>query len=392
MITDYEPFYHDPQPSSWEKVTKRTVDPITFFCQVNVTSIPRIEDCWHETGDVAVSQPRFRGRATTSAASKTENSILSPGRTGSGVSASSNRSNKLKSPQSWQQFSSATPPKLAPPPRTFLSPKTNPARVTPTNQVPSLFASAVKPSLPPKSPEKGRSPKVASLGAFFSKTSTPGTADIDTFSVGSRSIGSRSISERSNAERSKAEERLRERAKQKKKKSRVTSSSRSIDSMLSIDEQSITEFSKKDESSVLGQFLHENSGHVRVVEEEVKSTLSGSTKASLSGSTKGSTSFQLRLRANESKNDKKTSKKLLASTPKKPLKSIMKKNGTKKSSATRKVTITDTFDFQDFPLLSDKEYYRDWDDIWYSEEELGDMRYEAFLEEAGLDVNEYANM
>ena len=58
------PSDNDHQTYSWEKVTKKHVDPITFSCTVDVAFVPRIEDCSYETTCFAMSHPRFGDRTT----------------------------------------------------------------------------------------------------------------------------------------------------------------------------------------------------------------------------------------------------------------------------------------------------------------------------------------
>lgn len=252
----------------------------------------------------------------------------------------------------------------------------------------------------------GDTPKVASLGAFFSKASVANVQEMDNQSLSSRSMNSRSVSELSNAERSKAEDKLKSR--------------RAKNKMLSIDEQSVSEFPEKKESSAssssspnkggtLGSFLNDKTmASPMKVEDDNRSIMSSGSKVSLM-STADRSKYEKKLRSaraskpnheHKIKRDvqeepavvKRQKEKKPSSSM--PLKSILKKGGSSGSSAKkgRKLEIKDGHDMMEMPTLDDKDYYRDWDDIWYGEEELADMRYEAFLEEAGLDVDEYMNM
>ena len=183
--------------------------------------------------------------------------------------------------------------------------------------------------------------------------------------------------------------------------------------MLSIDEQSAQGFDEgeKDSSkgSRLGNFLKESSApsHSKV-EDDNRSTMSASTLGSKVSrmSSADRSKYETKLKsargakprhdpisaARDARSPEKEKKKKQL-IPRTPLKSILKKESSGESTKkARKLEIKDGHDIQEMPTLDDKEWYRDWDDIWYSEEELADMRYEAFLEEAGLDVGEYMNM
>lgn len=407
MISDYDNFYgSDPLSSSWEKVTKRIVDPITFSCHVNVTYVPRIEDCSYETTNIAIGQPRF-GESLTSATSN-------GGKLPSSSSSVKKSSTNTDDDNAWKPhaFPPASPtPSARPVVAKLLSPAKEPKSTkqphhhskhptTPAKHIKNMVA-----------PTKSGGAKVASLGAFFSQASIqePKKIETDNQSVGSRSISSRSVSELSNAERSRSEEKL---------KSRRTTSNKGSD-MMSIDEQSVSKFIQKKKASkthgssgsvgggggVLGKFLNDkgSSDAAAPVEDDNRSMMSASTI--------GSKSVKILGTADRSKNEKrlkseratavaKHEEPKLAATPESPkkerqpskialpLKSILKKEGAV-SKKGRKLDFKEGHDICEVPTLDDKEHYRDWDDIWYTEEELGDMRYEAFLEEAGLDVEEF---
>ena len=72
-----------------------------------------------------------------------------------------------------------------------------------------------------------------------------------------------------------------------------------------------------------------------------------------------------------------------------PLKSCVKKGGIRSSLKSKKLDFSDDIGIVEVPTLDDKEHYRDWDAIWYDEDELSEFRYEAFMEEAGLDIGDY---
>ena len=402
MKSDYETYFcgSDPLASSWEKVTKRIVDPITFSCHVNIAYIPRIEDCAYETTNIAIGQPRFGDAMLTTAAtngSKNSHSAL-PSTPATPKRTSSKSKNKDES--AWT-------------PHTF----------PPTSPTPSTQSSPTKQSKNKNkvaATKSGGDGKGASLGAFFSKASTtqPVTApfDMDNQSVGSRSISSRSVSERSIAERSKSEEKL---------KSRRAKKHNNSGDMMSIDEQSVSDFIEKKKKSksrgssesssgsggggVLGKFLNDKSsaGSPSRVEDDNRSTMSGSTIGSRSISvlsTADRSKHEARLKSaravvaaktqveksdsNEPESPTKKEHQPSEGTAAVPLKPALKKEGAITKQG-RKLQFTEGHDMLEVPTLDDKEYYKDWDDIWYSDDELGDMRYEAFLEEAGLDVNEF---
>ncbi len=349
MISEFEGLIgSDPRTSSWEKVTRRIVDPITFACHVNVTYVPRIEDCSYETTNIAIGQPRFgQNRLTVSKCDAHRSSSTASSKK---VVVSSKQVKNDENAWKPHQFPINNKNKSRSPPQSPFKHSKN--HVQPTKSGGSGF-------------------KGATLGAFFLKDNVQKVIELDNQSLSSRSMNSRSVSERSNAERSKSEEKMKSRRVHRADGSVNTSE---IQSMMSIDEQSASEFSERNSrSGLLGQTLNQGSKDEKTLKaaRESKRKDKEVTNAAVS----------------ESNGLKDKSRK-----PKKTLKSILKRSGLGCSKGGGKLGFKEGHDICEVPTLDDKEWYRDWDDIWYSEEELGDMRYRAFLEEAGLDVDEYMNM
>lgn len=453
MISDYDDMHGDDhQTFSWKKVTRRRVDPVTFACHVDVTHVPRIEDCSYETTNWGISQPRFGGCSDASTADPTEgrsNSAHSRSNTAF-VSPRAGASRKFKS-SSFSGTVQKKPDDASPSPskskqRSFLSPSSSYKKNDDSNssrgrKLTSLAAGAtnspVKIQIPVKLPltksinspvkqrktngnksiatRTGGGTKVASLGAFFSQASIKeeNQGDDDDHSIGSKSLGSRSISDRSNAEMSKAEMKLRSRRNGLK----------SDASMMSIDEGSVvSEFNGNHNKSkmglkgdVLSQFFHAKKPQQQKHLQQQKKQHNDDDQSVMSASTISSKSIQVLSTADRSKNEIKirtsrdnggrfspTPKKTQASSPvvkarktapKKaittPLKSCVKKGGIRSSLKSKKLDFSDDIGIVEVPTLDDKEHYRDWDAIWYDEDELAEFRYEAFMEEAGLDIGDY---
>jgi hypothetical protein len=453
MISDFDSFYaSDPPSSSWGKVTRRIVDPITFSCRVNVTYVPRIEDCSYETTNIAIGHPQFGGEPPlptngknndvlrSASASRKSDILVSPSasrksglllvsptasRKSDGLlSPSESRKSKVKealNDAAWTTSHDFTPPTTSiksPTPikssarNSFKSP-TRSSTKSPSKQSSSNKSPAKSPAKNMVKPTKsgGEGPKAASLALFFSKASEKDAGDIDNQSLSSRSMNSRSVSELSNAERSKSEEKLKSR--------------RAKNKMMAIDEQSVSDFPEKKESKgenppskggTLGNFLDNKEPPSAIkVEDDNRSLMSASTIGSkvsrMSSADRSKYEKKLKSARGAKPHREEKSKTAVSgepvveheplvekrrkkpSTSSTPLKSILKKESSGSSANKgRKLEIKDGHDMMEMPTLDDKDYYRDWDDIWYSEEELGDMRYEAFLEEAGLDVDEYLDM
>eukprot|EP00934_Nitzschia_sp_Nitz4_P007790 Nitzschia sp. Nitz4//scaffold7_size249615//94663//95817//NITZ4_001165-RA/size249615-processed-gene-0.137-mRNA-1//1//CDS//3329558406//7780//frame0 len=383
MLSDF--FDEDPLPGSWEKVTKRMVDPITFACNVNVAYIPRIEDCSYETNNIAIAQPRFGDPLRS-----TNVPLPPPPPPPNGKHHTQSTNND--DDRAW------IPHDFSPQLQTKKSVQSNdifsdfPGTPTKSNASKGVKHPAKK-NLVSATKSGGTTSKGgASLGAFFSKSIVEkAVEEADNQSLGSRSMSSRSVSDRSHAERSKSEQSLKSRAHERRA---MLESMKKGEGMSSIDETDTIE--KK--GGALGQFLVEQSVEATIkLDDDNRSTMSASTMSIslLSNADRSKTERKLMSSASLSHaeplvDDSKTPP---ASPPRrvslrlKPIKSCILSEGRKGSSL--KLQFQDETDCCEVPTLSDKFWYEFWDDIWYSEEELSDFRYAAFLEEAGLDASEF---
>ncbi len=309
------PSDNDHQTYSWEKVTKKHVDPITFSCTFDVAFVPRIEDCSYETTCFAMSHPRFGERTTNG--------------------------------------------------------KTKPTSIK---------------------RKSGTTPIPANLGEFFRlKATVQGKREKDNQSVASTiSRSSRSIADRSRSERSKAEEKLRNKAKERRggedgesTSSRQQRRRQRVNSKDSLAKQSIDEMS----TATFGT----NDGSV-----DHRSVMSGSTLGSKSISilSNADRSNDEQRQRNKSKIGDQSDSNLSAFLEDQSQSSFQKES--EENSITleevgmveKKLRFKDEHDIVEIPRLTDSMY----DDLFFTNEELADFRYEAFLEENGLDVDEYMNM
>lgn len=183
-----------------------------------------------------------------------------------------------------------------------------------------------------------------SLGAFFQKSSVQTKQDSDNMSVGSRSIASRSVADLSVAERSKTEEKLYRRAKSKQRSGRK----------LAIEEKGET-----------------------IKEEETKEEAKPEPPPPPPPAP--------------------------VPTPMAKAKSCLKKRSAYPTEEDEKDDDEKSLTLEDVERIEKKFQIKEghemfeieritnsmYDDLFYGSEELADFRYEAFLEEAGLDVDEY---
>ena len=450
----------DTQTASWEKITRKMVDPITFSCSVNITFVPRIEDCSYETTCLAHAHPRIvtpydmdrpdvplSSETTPHQGNMTRKSIqpLSP-------SPSDNRGarryfdqkrevvNALKG-RGWSKSTSdlAVGGNHNNTTRRGSAPFRSEPPSNSSSGVPSLFAASMsgtsgirnnkKSSLKMASagPPNSGSTKPSSLGAFFRMTSDlEEKGDIDNHSISSRSLSSRSIADRSHAERSKAEQKLAEKAKQHRGedhpgathvqrggKCKRRGSKESI-AMQSIDETSIADFSTDrssrqdskataNKTGTLSNFLNKETPDEIEVQPDAISVMSGSTLGSRSisqlSNAERSKSEKIRLMDKkkpggesklsmflEGKNEDEEEDAMFEA---KTTEVDARDDGSLKleqiEPVEKRLRFKDGHDFVEIPALTASMY----DDLFYASDELADFRYEAFLEEAGLDINEY---
>jgi hypothetical protein len=237
----------------------------------------------------------------------------------------------------------------------------------------------------------------ASLGAFFSKALVEDTGDVDNQSIGSKSLSARSISDRSNAEISRAEMKLRTRR-------------RSDGNMMAISEQLNLELgggspkaqrrqsdgimlslyqkcaigldggsSKAQLADFLDQFVVDKSS--RTSSQPVANDLRPSPRPIVEGPK--TVEEDIRSSPIPVVEERRSAERISVMN----LKSNIKYEG--RISMPKKLSFREDHDILEVPTLDDKEYYRDWEAIWYEEEELAEFRYVAFMEEAGLNVEDY---
>lgn len=399
MISDYDHLYgKSHQAFSWEKVTRRVVDPVTFACFVDIAALPRIEDCSYETTSFAISQPRFGGevsRLTVSVDGNTSSSAFVPTRGSSRQTGSSKP--KIASQKAGDDDNAWIP-------HQFPTTLSGPQKKTAPGAASKFTEKQVKNKV--NVIKSGGGTKVGSLGAFFSKSTIVANDDNDNHSVSSKSLSSRSVSERSNAEISKAELLLKTRAHHGTK---VEGNTMEIDKVKMVSEFSVESSKREPPSStgMLGQFFRDR------VSPEESIPVDDDIRSMMSASTIGSKSMQILGSADRSKQERSTrgprdgSKKYppkpdqrppspILDSPRReattlvaPLKSCMKKVTGGLPWNSKKLQFRDYNDIFEVPTLDDKEHYRDWELIWYEETELGQFRYEAFMEESGLNVDDY---
>lgn len=404
---------------SWEKVTKKIVDPITFCCTPNVAFVPRIEDCSYETNCFAISHPRFCNEKGSKSRRRSSSK--------SSLSRSKSKNQEAQPPMedtTWTPMDFTTGTPIRENKKTvFKSLESNNAGI------PSMFASAPMASPPTRrrgSKKKSSlknsptSTKPKSLGTFFSKSTAEKMQEIDSMSISSRSMNSRSVADRSHSERSKSEEYLAKKAKQRRAGNNGSSAKNTAGAtrylkrrdskeslgMQSIDELIIFDFEKPEiePAGILGAFLQ------NAEPEDDGDELVADHRSVMSGSTMGSKSISALSKAELSRHEKRLKGKpkdcpfgglstfLENSTQSFPEQDTKQEQEAKEEEKSltledvgpveKKFRFKEGHEEREIPRLTDSMY----DDVFYTSEELADFRYEAFLEEAGLDVDEYMNM
>ena len=381
MISDCDDFYGTNHPSfSWGKVTRRIVDPVTFTCYVDVTSIPRIEDCSYETTNIAISQPRFRKHlaglgnyggispnhdvefsrddSAMTSSSLDDFASSAPRLSGRGTN---NEEKSCRSPQSRRKTNTSL---LQSPSRTetMMTTKQSKNKVVPTVS-------------------GTRTAGVASLGAFFSTKAfdVEDIGDADNQSVGNKSLGTRSISDRSNAELSKAEMNYKLRMRSDGTSTMSIDESRTSGCFGTESPRSYRRFA--DTSRVLDRNTMLIAGPP-VTEAATTTDILGPSlsRTSSSSSAADDNRFLPNASLDEHPRGKHTTAVILRSC----IKSLVA------PSSIRKLDFLDEVVIWDIPTLGDKDHYQDWEAIWYDDEELAEFRYVAFMEESGLNVEDYA--
>jgi hypothetical protein len=410
--------------ASWEKVTRKMVDDITFLCSVDIDFVPSIEDCWYETTCLANSHPRIDNDGLANQPQgRTQNGgsggLTSPGHnqgepffaafgTGTAGDSTTSKGNSFNNKSSTNRSALGN-------------------RSGSNNNRATTSSGSSRNSRKdfPQSP-LGTKP---SLGAFFSKSAAKTDVDLmsDNHSISSKSMNSRSVADRSNAERSKSEKKLADKKKKERDSDQAddnaSSSGQSTSkssrggrhkrrdskesiAMHSIDELSTADFSKdgggggarvnpQKDTGPLGNFLakgvidEDNEQDDPLEVEDARSAGSRTSKGSRSGRSK-------------------SGEKEIATgnLPKQPTvllefseqylfadRGICERQEDDETSLTmaeigpgeKHLRFQGGHQAFEIPKLTNSMF----DDMFYASDELADFRYEAFLEEAGLDLNDY---
>lgn len=204
---------------------------------------------------------------------------------------------------------------------------------------------------------KGRS---ASLGAFFQKSSIGQLEqDMDNASLGSKSMNSRSIADRSNAERSKSEDKLSRRSKNRRKRrnsgSKQSRNSKESPKEIQDEQKGGTDLGSVGVSSI-NEFNPDRWNEGTKEKHEISDAMD---KMDVGND----------IIAEGKDEDEKS---LTLEEVGLPL-------------AEKKVRFIEGVELREIPYLTNSMY----DDLFWGSEELADFRYEAFLEEAGLEVDDY---
>jgi hypothetical protein len=435
------------------KVTRCYVDRITFAEKRDVVGYPRIEDSSCETTDFAFSQPRIpllptppnhgdrqqKGKTSTTSGSKKNGSTSSNGSRKSTTPSPQPQRRSVSLPgnqrasRSRQTSKSPARPSSS---RTKKSPTPNqkPKTSSDTKLGAFLHRNTVEQII-----------KQEAAKVLMGKT-----AGLDHKSIGScRSMASMSVSDRSYAERSKAEESLARQAKER----RTAKSRKKVAGKLngplyqvghgmaitSINEMSITDFSghlctskstptnpspvkSSKKNASLDGFLSKQDAIAESTNDGKKHDRNAADAASIvSASTLGSKSVSARSKAEQSGSEKKMRRRkkfAMGETLTEEDDEDTDENDQRVNSSgingfvqekTEKgnISLDDSLDLKDavVPRVEKNLRFRDghsekyisqeithsmYDDLFYTSEELAEFRYEAFMEEAGLDINEFS--
>jgi hypothetical protein len=437
------------------KVTRRYVDPITYFEKQDVVPYPRIEDASYETTNFACSQPRFPVRPFVGSRKRRDKNSGSSDNTsrnakdnrndfGNGISVGSpRRTSKPSTQQQRRSTSLPTNQNSSPSKRTSKSPARN-------KQSRSKKAPTAKP--------KPKTSSDTSLGAFLHRNTVQKIireeaakylmgkdSGVDNRSIGSKSMASMSVSDRSHAERSKAEESLARQAKERRAKAKrvaaaFVGSSDSLPrehhslAMASIDEMSITDFSgqmsttktpttsptKSPKKGSLGGFLSQQAAIDESANGEKRQYDAADAASVASASTLGSKSISARSKAEQSGPEKilrqrknfamgetLTEEDEEDDSHQDRMVQTNSRPGCLQEKTDGAASLDDSLDLKDAVVLRAEKNLRFqdghsekyisleltpsmYDDLFYTSVELAEFRYEAFMEEAGLDINEFS--
>jgi hypothetical protein len=415
------------------KVKHKYVDPITFSCKaVDFVRVPRIEDSSYETTtDFAFSRRRRQPGSSERNADANEN-----------TSSHDNVTNRVSISS---ESTSGTPPPPPPSyhddddaflatPRASSNKKKKKKKRNKSSDGDS--GGSLGAFLQRDKIEKMKEDAVAAVAARILGV------DDDHRSVGSRSIGSRSVSDRSYAERSKAEESLAKKTKERRSKRGKDIhgvDDRSL-AMMSIDETSVddcmneggptkpTTYSPspapppppaaaagQHRTSFLGLFLTQkgitdtSSSEDDVTTKDDNGDSGRDLESVMSASTLGSKSNVSALSKAEqsiAETNLKGGKRIQNSSAEKETDVDVKNdyNDDVNNPTSVEDDLGSSLNMEDIGPVVKQLRFRDEDseryfsqeltdsmygDLFWTEEELAEMRYEAFLEEIGLDVNEY---
>jgi hypothetical protein len=454
--------------ASWQKITRKTVDPITFYCIPNVEHAPRIEDCSYETTGMAWSEPRIpldpdlfpkkkkNGSSRPSlGAKKSSSKKLTP--TDFAPWESSSSSHHGSSHDKMDKKSSSSHSKSRPKylrsasenssktsvTSTKSSSSSNTHRRSSSSHIPASPASTSSSSDKKKSKKKLSETRSSvqdlkskfggaqssskstgesrasfqdskakfeaalkksetspnriidgdakpTLGSFLktmaddaAKSKTP-SAMGDEHSIGSRSLASLSIADRSNAEMSKSEKQLFNKSKHHKPKRKPRTGG---------GDGSSSSSNQKQEMGALNKFFNASTiaeGDENLMDDTMEIEVSDAHSV-MSGSTLGTKSITERSIAERSANETR-----LKNRPKGsgraggPLNAFMEVSERSLSlddigPVVKKLRFQEGHEVREIPYPTASMY----EDLFWDEDELAEFRYEAFMEEAGLDINDF---
>jgi hypothetical protein len=418
------------------KVIRRQVDPVTFAFREDVVGIPRIEETSYETMDLAASQKRLlkmrqpdkRSDFSIADAVITLSPTISPEKERSDFHHGRRPSTPSADPQrrsvSMPAVNVSSPKKKS---SRSKSPKVNQSSKSGSSRTKSPVKTkpSARPNKEPSVKRKGKTSSDTTLGAFLQRNTAQHMFQqeakrvlggmFDSRSVGSgRSMASMSVSDRSLAERSKAEKALAQCAKQRKAARDRRSAAGGLPD--SIDEMSVSDFSRV--SNLVGGTGDEifNGSPCKSPNRGMVSVGSASTLGPKSISSQRRSE---KLLENERKmkvedvlqeEDRKEDESPVESVQEPKLDVAAKKSGSNEmkelTSILRKESLEESLNLEDVVVVREKKNlrFRDghsekhisqelthsmYDDLFWTSEELAEFRYEAFMEEAGLDINEF---
>ncbi|KAG7338386.1 hypothetical protein IV203_009249 [Nitzschia inconspicua] len=435
------------------QVTRIYIDPFTFLARRDVVSYPRIEDSSYETTGFAFSQPRFPFRTSLQDDGRREEKSSQSNPTSDGstngrqpTTPSPQQTRRSRSLPANQSTSRPKDTSKSPIPyNTKPSSRTNKSSPT-TKQKPKTSSDT---SLAAFLHRNTVQKIIQEEAAKFLRGKDDGG---DTRSTGSKSMASMSVSDRSHAERSKAEESLARQAKERRAakgkrfpggeiNGSLHKENQSL-AMASIDEMSTSDFSDCNNVSSqksckpaslenspkmkgsLDGFLSNHKAEEESSSDRERNHDTADAASVISASTLGSTSISARSKAEQSGTEKKLRQRrkfamaeVVAEEDgeeddniKEDDRKIGQIDNASEGSGDNSVeteNLDDSLDLEEavVPTAEKSVRFRDqhsekyisqeltysmYDDLFWTSEELAEFRYEAFMEEAGLDINEFS--